>query len=276
MVRMRNRLLLVVLVVVGLYIGAIGASAAAEVFGNASGAPAGGAVLNWDGLSVDFQTTQPNVTLRSVAINVDNQHSGDANFGWSVSRWDPGSSSYISVFDGGFTLPAGMTGWIDLPLPGAVTLSEVGEYASYIYYDCVECTSGVSWLTSSTAPSGSSLLQYVGSWDETALQYMTDHLYIEINVEVPTVNPEVCGLAVPDGSVVGEAPNGAQVYYEPGKASPGVILNSGTYIVIGQDATETYYKIKLACQYVWVLKSTMQPSLQAPQNGAPLPTRIVT
>ncbi len=85
----------------------------------------------------------------------------------------------------------------------------------------------------------------------------------------------VCTLPVPEGSVVGDIPFSAQVYYAPGSASPGVLLNPGTYIVIGQDASETYYEIVLACQYVWVLKSNVQPSYQAPQNGAALPTRII-
>lgn len=85
-----------------------------------------------------------------------------------------------------------------------------------------------------------------------------------------------CALNVPAGSVVGEAPLGAQVYYAPGQGSPGVILNPGTYIVIGQDASETYYQVVLACQTIWVRKDTMQPSYQSPQNGAPLPTRIVS
>ncbi len=85
-----------------------------------------------------------------------------------------------------------------------------------------------------------------------------------------------CSLPIPSGSVVGEAPLGAQVYYAPGQASPGVVLNPGTYTVIGQDASETYYQVVLACQTVWVRKDTMQPSYQAPQNGAPLPTRVVS
>ena len=84
-----------------------------------------------------------------------------------------------------------------------------------------------------------------------------------------------CGLNIPDGSVVGEAPLGAQAYYEPGNIVPGVVLNPGTYIVTGQDASETYYQVVLACQLLWVRKDTMQPSWQAPQNGAPLPTRVV-
>lgn len=84
-----------------------------------------------------------------------------------------------------------------------------------------------------------------------------------------------CGIVIPAGSVVGEAPLGAQVYYEPGNISPGVVLRPGTYWVLGQDATETYYQVLIACQTVWVRKDTMQPSYLPPQNGAPLPTRIV-
>jgi hypothetical protein len=85
-----------------------------------------------------------------------------------------------------------------------------------------------------------------------------------------------CTLNIPSGSVVGEAPLGAQAYYAPGSEAAGVVLNPGTYIVIGQDESETYYKVVLACQTLWVLKSSMQPSFEAPQNGAPLPTRIVS
>lgn len=84
-----------------------------------------------------------------------------------------------------------------------------------------------------------------------------------------------CLLVVPAGSVVGDAPFETQVFYEPGNISPGVVLNPGTYIVIGQDESETYYKVMLACKFVWVRKDTMQPSYQPPQNGAPLPTTIV-
>ena len=84
-----------------------------------------------------------------------------------------------------------------------------------------------------------------------------------------------CGIDIPEGSVVGEAPLGAPVYYEPGKSAGSLALNPGTYWVIGQDASETYYKVVLACQFIWVRKDTMQPSYLPPQNGALLPTRIV-
>ncbi len=91
----------------------------------------------------------------------------------------------------------------------------------------------------------------------------------------PTVVSDVCNLAIPAGSVVGSAPLGAQVYYSPGN-STNITLNPGTYIVVGQDSTETYYKVVLACQFIWVLKTTMEPSFLPPQNGAPLPTTIVS
>lgn len=84
-----------------------------------------------------------------------------------------------------------------------------------------------------------------------------------------------CQLSAPAGSVVGDMPFGAQAYYSPGNIT-NIVINPGTYIVVGQDASETYYKIVLACQYLWVRKDTMQPSFQAPQNGTPLPTRIVS
>ncbi len=85
-----------------------------------------------------------------------------------------------------------------------------------------------------------------------------------------------CDLSIPTGSVVGEAPLGAQAYFAPGQVAPGVVLNPGTYVVIGQDESETYYKVILACQTLWVRKDTMQPSFQAPQNGQALPTRVVS
>ncbi|MBK8030323.1 MAG: hypothetical protein IPK17_12635 [Chloroflexi bacterium] len=85
---------------------------------------------------------------------------------------------------------------------------------------------------------------------------------------------DVCTLSIPEGSVVGDAPFSTPIYYSPGN-STGASLNPGTYIVVGQDASESYYKIVLACQFVWVPKNMLQPSYLPPQNGAPLPTRIV-
>jgi hypothetical protein len=92
----------------------------------------------------------------------------------------------------------------------------------------------------------------------------------------PVVAGGVCSLPIPEGSVVGEAPLGAHVFWEPGQESPGLVLNPGTYHVIGQDESETYYKLFFNCQYIWVRKDTMQPSWLPPQNGAALPQRIVS
>ncbi|MBX3066531.1 MAG: hypothetical protein KF726_26355 [Anaerolineae bacterium] len=116
---------------------------------------------------------------------------------------------------------------------------------------------------------------YVAVIEDTFAQ---DGMSYSINISGPgnIITSSGCGISIPSGSVVGEAPLGAQVYYEPGNISAGVVLNPGTYWVIGQDASETYYKVVLACQTVWVRKDTMQPSYQAPQNGTPLPTRIVS
>lgn len=92
----------------------------------------------------------------------------------------------------------------------------------------------------------------------------------------PVVAGSGCGLRIPSGSVVGELPLGGQAYYAPGQAASGVVLNPGTYIVVGQDESESFYKIVLACQFLWVEKGAMQPSYVAPQNGQALPTGIVS
>jgi hypothetical protein len=89
-----------------------------------------------------------------------------------------------------------------------------------------------------------------------------------------------CPYPLPSGSVVGEAPLGAQVYWGPSanKLSPGVILNPGTYHVVGVDETGEFSQVWLACgsPLLWVRSETLQPSFQPPQNGAPLPTRVVS
>ncbi|MFN8450452.1 MAG: hypothetical protein U0521_18175 [Anaerolineae bacterium] len=53
-----------------------------------------------------------------------------------------------------------------------------------------------------------------------------------------------------------------------GNVVPGVVLNPGTYIVTGQDASETYYRVVLACQLLWVRKDTMQPKLASAERCA--------
>jgi hypothetical protein len=87
-----------------------------------------------------------------------------------------------------------------------------------------------------------------------------------------------CPNPLMSGSVIGEAPLGAQIYWGPSanQASPGNLLNPGTYWVMGVDETGEYAKIWLTCQSVfWVRSDTLQPSYQPPQNGQALPTRVV-
>ncbi|MFN8528465.1 MAG: hypothetical protein U0670_07630 [Anaerolineae bacterium] len=82
-------------------------------------------------------------------------------------------------------------------------------------------------------------------------------------------------LAIPAGSVVGALPNATQAYYAPGQAANGVIINAGTYWVIGQDESHQFYKILLGCQFLWVPVNSMEPSHQAPWTGQALPTTVV-
>lgn len=76
-------------------------------------------------------------------------------------------------------------------------------------------------------------------------------------------------------AVVGDMPFTTQAYWAPGKVSPGLTINPGTYWVLGADASGGYYKILLACQYLWVPSNAMQPSFQPPWQGQPLPTQNV-
>ncbi len=101
-------------------------------------------------------------------------------------------------------------------------------------------------------------------------------LGIIISVGASPITIPGCQITVPAGSVVGNAPAGARVYWAPDRATePPITLNPGTYWVIGQDASETYYKIVLACQFRWVRKDTMGPNFDNVWRGTPLPTRIV-
>ncbi len=84
-----------------------------------------------------------------------------------------------------------------------------------------------------------------------------------------------CTIGLPSGAVMGQAPNGAQIYSSPGSATTNT-LNPGTYYVLGVDATGEYSKIWLTCtSEFWVRSDTLQPSYQAPWNGQPLPTNVV-
>ncbi len=92
---------------------------------------------------------------------------------------------------------------------------------------------------------------------------------------LPTfVSPDTC-LQLTANAVVGQMASATQAYWAPGKISPDVVINAGTYWVLGTDSSGQYYKILLACQYLWVPVDSMQPSFQLPWNGQPLPTTDV-
>jgi len=82
-------------------------------------------------------------------------------------------------------------------------------------------------------------------------------------------------LPLPVGSVVGDMPLGAQAYYAPGQVT-NIEINPGTYWVLGEDESGQYYKILLACQYLWVRTDMMQPNFVSPWSGQPLPTQVVS
>jgi len=103
----------------------------------------------------------------------------------------------------------------------------------------------------------------------------------QFQVRGGTVNTPVqqnlnsCGAPTTANSVVGELPFRTQAYYEPGNASPGLFVNPGTYWVLGVDQNVEYYKIILACEYVWVPVQNMQPNYDAVWQGRALPTDVV-
>ena len=168
-----------------------------------------------------------------------------------------------------------------------------GDYGSFgMGYTPV--SSPITYALFDLTPADLAALSGFGDSDQEYFDYvvanatcLTEQFLDETDLGIPEATPySLCGggtiaadgsctLNIPSGSVVGEAPLGAQIYYAPGQ-STNLTLNPGTYIVVGQDETETYYKVVLACQFVWVRKDSMQPSYQAPQNGQALPTRIVS
>jgi hypothetical protein len=54
-----------------------------------------------------------------------------------------------------------------------------------------------------------------------------------------------------------------------------VVINPGTYWVLGADASGRYYKILLSCQYLWIPVESIQPSFEPPWSGQALPTTNV-
>jgi len=85
-----------------------------------------------------------------------------------------------------------------------------------------------------------------------------------------------CAAGPTADSVVGSLPFLTQIFYEPGKLSPGLFIEPGTYWVLGMDESASFYKIILSCEYIWVPIDSMGPNYDATWMGRPLPTGIVT
>ncbi len=135
---------------------------------------------------------------------------------------------------------------------------------------------GIGSFIYTTAPQFNPLTFKLTSLAGNGLPEQVDYVQQGTCAGLPTFS-DACRTPLPSGSVVGEAPLGAQVYWRPGELSPGVVLNPGTYWVVGVDASGDYSQIWLACEtdLLWVRSDALQPSFQAPQNGQPLPTRVV-
>lgn len=84
------------------------------------------------------------------------------------------------------------------------------------------------------------------------------------------------GGCIPYDGVMGDIPHSTQAYFAPGKQANGVTVNPGTYMVVGVDESSGFYKIIVACDYVWVPVSAVQPSFQSPWSGQPLPSGVVS
>lgn len=105
--------------------------------------------------------------------------------------------------------------------------------------------------------------------------FRRDSIGALITGRLVTGGADAC-LPLPDGSVVGDMPTNTQAYYAPGQIAAGVVVNAGTYWVLGVDESGSFYKILLACDYLWVPVGSMQPSFQSPWSGQPLPTQVVS
>lgn len=149
-----------------------------------------------------------------------------------------GPSSFLVFASAPYSLPA------NTPLTLSVTTYNGPSY-----------TGGVSYVSTIT-------------WDCTTGAVIAQPVEVAPN----------CPIPLPEGSVMGQAPLGAAVYWAPAadKGSPDIVLPAGTYWVVGVDETGEYSKIWLTCNSeFWVRSDTLQPSYEAPWSGQPLPTRMV-
>lgn len=101
--------------------------------------------------------------------------------------------------------------------------------------------------------------------------------------EVSGINVSIsCGFGaclpyIPPQAVVGQFNWNSEIYWAPGhQVQPMTYVEAGrTYYVAGQDESEEYYKVLIACEWYWVRKDTVGPNYDEVWQGRPLPTKIV-
>lgn len=84
---------------------------------------------------------------------------------------------------------------------------------------------------------------------------------------------------IPRGAVVADLPFGGRAYWAPGKITPDVNINPGTYwvtkVYVDPDGV-SWNQIILACQYLWVPSEWMSntATFDGPWNGEALPSTV--
>lgn len=172
---------------------------------------------------------------------------------------EDGGTYYLQVWDDG--------AMIDVQ-SFAATTGQTLDVNYTIKYPAGTGAPGIAFVIADGPTSGATFFDYVDPFiypDEVA------------NSCAEQFTSPTCDVTIPDGSVVGDLPFATQAYWAPGKVSPDVVLNVGTYWVVGveeDDAGNAYYKIVLACQYLYVPVEAMQPSFQGPWQGEVLPSNV--
>ena len=178
-----------------------------------------------------------------------------------LNRYDAGvlgTASVTSDFSTGVQMQTYDFGGISVPINSTITFTQtLTSGVGTVFYDTgISPCPGFTETDGTTPPLDTTRRDSVGAIITGALTRLS-----------------IGGcVIIPAGSVVGEMPNDTQAYYAPGEVAPGVILNAGTYWVLGTDESGQYYEILLACQYLWVPVNSMFPTGQSPWNGQPLPT----
>lgn len=100
---------------------------------------------------------------------------------------------------------------------------------------------------------------------------------LSITTDATTTNL-TCFPPLTESAVVGSMPYDTQAYYEPGNVAPGLMLNAGTYHVLGVDESGQYYAIVLGCDRLWVPVASMVPNTNPDDSlwfGHPLPIGVI-